>query len=451
MDKKSNRRYITIYKDELEKSLSLHKLWLDTDGKDGKKAVLKRHDLRKIDLRGKDLRKIELRQSNMAFAKLDGANLAGASIGDVNLFKASMEDCNLSGANAPNSDFSGVNANRVKFQAANLRAANLSKSQLEDSDFNSATLNQVDFRNAVLDRSNFRKAKLENARFNNSFLIGANLSRAILINSNFSSTNITGVTLYENQLNGWIIDNVICEYIYANEGGELRVPSDRSFAPDEFIKLFKTLPTIEYHFKHGFSPIDPILLSKVIQVINEEDPTIGLEFQELTAKGMFPRARFSVSNKEKTDLAIKIFTEKYEALKEKVADRVLNISINNSGGVMSIGKISISGDLVNEGIIGDNGTVINNGNSVKIAADNSSFDFSQKTLASFADAVTKVASDKKVIDSAAETLKNEIYDLPLKGIKALSESSVKWIKDNSASLIANGGKEVAEVITNLLT
>ncbi len=451
MDKKRNRRYSSINKDELEKSLRLHKLWLDSDGKDGEKTVLKRCDLRKIDFRGKDLRKIDVRQSNMAFAKLDGANLAGASIGDVNLFKASMEGCNLSGANAPNSDFSGVNANGAKFQAANLRAANFSKSQLEGADFNSATLNQVDFRNSALDRANFRKAKLEHARLNNSFLIGANLSRATLINSNFSSTNITGVTLYENQLDGWVIDNVICEYIYANEERDLRVPSDRSFASDEFINLFKTLPTIEYHFRNGFSPIDPILLSKVIQVINEEEPSIGIEFQELTAKGLFPRARFSVSSKEKADLAIKVFTEKYEALKEQVADRVLNISINNSGGIMSIGKINISGDLVNEGIIGDNGTVINSGDSVKIAADNSSFDYSQKTLISLADAVTKVASEKNVVDSTADTLKNEIHDFPSKGIKALSESSVKWIKDNSASLIANGGKEVAEVITNLLT
>lgn len=451
MYKKRNRRYSNVNKDELDNSLKLHKLWLDSDGKDGKKVVLKRCDLRKIDFRGKDLRKIDLRQSNMAFAKLDGANLAGAAIGDVNLFKASMENCNLSGANAPNSDFSGVSASGARFQAANLRAANFSKSQLEDSDFNSATLNQVDFRNSVLDRANFRKAKLESARLNNSFLIGANLSRSTLINSNFSSSDMTGVTLYENQSDGWIIDNVICQYIYANEERDLRVPGDRSFEAGEFISLFKTLPTVDYHFKNGFSPIDPILLSKVIQVVNEEDPSVGIEFQELTANGLFPRARFSVSSKEKADIAIKKFAEKYEALKEKVADRVLNISINNSGGIMSIGKINVSGDLVNEGIIGDNGTVINSGDSVKIAKENSSFDYSQKTLIYLTDAVAQVAAEKNIVDSTAETVKSEIRNLPLKGMKALSESSVKWIKDNSASLIANGGKEVAEVIKNLLT
>ena len=451
MDKKRGRRYSEITKEELEDILKSHEIWLGSDGKEGKKAILKRVNLKKIDLRGRDLRKIDMRQSDLAFCKLDDANLAGATISDVNFFKSSLNRCNFSGANAPNSNFSGVKANGAKFQAANVRSTCFTHASLEDSDFNSATLNQADLRNSVLDGANLRKTKLENVRLNNSFLIGANLSRAILINCNLSSTNMTGVALYENQTDGWIIDDVICDYIYTDDERTLKAPKDRSFFPNEFVDLFKSLPTIEYHFKNGFSPIDPILLSKVIQIINKDDPSIEMEFQDLTAKGLFPRARFSVSSKEKADKAIKIFTEKYEALKEQVADRVLNITINNSGGVMSIGNINIDGDLINEGLIGDNGTIINNGDSFKIEGDNSSFDYSQGKSVALSDAVKKVASQGNIVDSTLETIQNEILNLPEKGIKALSKSSLDWLKENSASLISVGGKEVAEIVGNLFS
>jgi hypothetical protein len=80
---------------ELNKMLEMHKLWLDSYGKDGEKA----------DLRGADLRN----------ANLYKANLRDANLRNANLYKANLRDADFQGA-----DFQGAD-----FQGADLRGANI--------------------------------------------------------------------------------------------------------------------------------------------------------------------------------------------------------------------------------------------------------------------------------------------------------------------------------------
>lgn len=55
-------------KEELDKILELHKLWLDSKGKEGKRGNLEGANLQGVDLRGVDLRGV-----NLEGAILDGA------------------------------------------------------------------------------------------------------------------------------------------------------------------------------------------------------------------------------------------------------------------------------------------------------------------------------------------------------------------------------------------
>lgn len=70
---------IQVAKTELNKTLELHKMWID--GKEGGiKADLRGANLRGADLRGADLRGAALRGANLRYADLRDASLRGADL-----------------------------------------------------------------------------------------------------------------------------------------------------------------------------------------------------------------------------------------------------------------------------------------------------------------------------------------------------------------------------------
>ena len=83
-----------ITKEELETILEQHKLWSDSNGKDGKRA----------DLSGADLSDADLMFANLTFADLSGAILSGADLSDADLTRA-----DLSGADLINSELEYTN------------------------------------------------------------------------------------------------------------------------------------------------------------------------------------------------------------------------------------------------------------------------------------------------------------------------------------------------------
>jgi hypothetical protein len=66
--------------EKLQKILVEHKKWLESDGKEGKKADLRGADLRGADLRVADLRGADLRGADLRVADLREADLSGANI-----------------------------------------------------------------------------------------------------------------------------------------------------------------------------------------------------------------------------------------------------------------------------------------------------------------------------------------------------------------------------------
>ncbi|HGJ5874728.1 MAG TPA: pentapeptide repeat-containing protein [Arsenophonus apicola] len=78
--------------DELRKILDEHKVWVDSMGKNGRKANLWGANLIRADLQGADLQGANLWEANLIRADLQGANLQGANLQGANLIRADLPD-----------------------------------------------------------------------------------------------------------------------------------------------------------------------------------------------------------------------------------------------------------------------------------------------------------------------------------------------------------------------
>jgi hypothetical protein len=91
-------------KEELQKILDDHKLWIESDGVEGERADLIGANLRGANLYGAnlidaDLRGADLRGSDLIDADLRGADLRKADLIGANLIGANLRGANLYGAN----------------------------------------------------------------------------------------------------------------------------------------------------------------------------------------------------------------------------------------------------------------------------------------------------------------------------------------------------------------
>ena len=92
-------------KDELNKILDNHKLWLKTNGEQGEKANLSYADLSYADLSSADLRSADLRSANLSYADLSYANLSYADLSSANLSYANLSYADLRSADLDFSAF----------------------------------------------------------------------------------------------------------------------------------------------------------------------------------------------------------------------------------------------------------------------------------------------------------------------------------------------------------
>ena len=88
-------KFRKVSEEELKRILEAHETWVETDGKEGMQANLRRTDLQKAglrnaNLRGADLQGAKLQEADLRRAKLQGANLLGADLQGANLTGADL-------------------------------------------------------------------------------------------------------------------------------------------------------------------------------------------------------------------------------------------------------------------------------------------------------------------------------------------------------------------------
>lgn len=203
---------------DLQNILQDHLAWINSGGKDGRRANFRSADLQGIqitnaflaeasfrganlnganisgsDLRGADLSEAILGNTNLSYANLGGAflnradlrtaqftgaDLSGADLSGAYLAGGNLTQVNLSGATLLETDLQGVQASQAKFVGANLRGAKLANGHLTGADFSQSNCREANFSQAILDHALFQGASLRNAIVQGASLIGTDLSNA---------------------------------------------------------------------------------------------------------------------------------------------------------------------------------------------------------------------------------------------------------------------------------
>jgi len=223
---------------------------------------------------------------------------------------------NCCGVNFRGAILSGVNLRGTDFSKADLGEADLSEADLSDSnlvktDFSKVNLSEANLIGANLIEADLSGANLFSTKLAWANLFEANLHRVNLVFAILSKSNITGTCLYGTARDDWKIDDIKCDYVYWDYRKEIRTPKDHYFRAGEFEELYKQLPTIDYYFEKGFTPIDAVLMDQVVQAINEKHPKFELKLDSFHSRGQ-PHAKFTVLHKEIADEAQKQIAQRYE-------------------------------------------------------------------------------------------------------------------------------------------
>ena len=111
---------------KLKEILDQHKIWIESNGVQGKCADLRGANLYCANLTDAELYGADLWHANLEGANLEGADLRGANLSYANLIRAKLTGASLSGAN-----LTYVNLGYANLVGANLRGAFLEGANLE--------------------------------------------------------------------------------------------------------------------------------------------------------------------------------------------------------------------------------------------------------------------------------------------------------------------------------
>lgn len=229
--------------------------------------------------------------------------------------KYDFQETNFNGSDLRDSIFDNANIGSSIFDNTILDGTSWINIKKDTPSCNNTIIRDYNVFNFLIDGGtcgvSLRGKKLEGARLVNFELRDVDFRETYVMKANLSGADITGAKLWGSAREGWIIDGIRCEYVYWDEAGEVRTPPDRDFRPGEFEELYKQLPTFEYIFEQGFTPLDPLIMQRVVQAVNERHKEFSLELVNFDKRGQ-PHATFTVCRLDYVDAARKSVTEIYE-------------------------------------------------------------------------------------------------------------------------------------------
>jgi uncharacterized protein YjbI with pentapeptide repeats len=253
--------YREISEEELKQILEEHKKWVESDGKEGKRAYLIKRNLKQYDFNGANLQQANLSGANLQDASFEEANLQKAELGETNLQKAylwnaNLRDATLSKANLQEAYLLGANLQDASLKEANLQkafllGANLQNAYLLKANLQDASLSEANLQEADLVEANFQGARLNHAKLRLADLSSANLKKA-----NLSSANLQETNLYKADMRNTVLDGVKglseANIQYTNMEGATGLLGNEFAQADltgtklpENIEEFKALETVE--------------------------------------------------------------------------------------------------------------------------------------------------------------------------------------------------------------
>lgn len=299
---------------------------MDLSGASLKMADLNGADLVGANLIGADLSGAYLGGAYLNNANLNGANLSGAYLVGANLNYADLSEANLRGANMKSetiergmtkvwligTDLEKADLRDVSLHEAILVGANLTNANLSNADLSWSLLVRAEMSGADLTGANLLAANLCLAKLQRATMIGVDLRRASLIGADLSESTLTGAKLFGTARDDWDIEGVICDHVFWDKDGASRSPAERDLVSGEFEQLYAQLPTIEYVFENGLTPLDPVVMDLIVQSINERNPEFELQIDSLNTRGIYPTIKFNVKFEEQKTDAIEAITQAYD-------------------------------------------------------------------------------------------------------------------------------------------
>jgi len=254
----------------------------------------------------------QLAGANLSRADLSCANLSRAWLPDANLSRADLPGANLSDAYLPNANLSEANLSGANLRGAVLSDANLSGANLSEANLSHVTLAAAKLFGADLSGVDLFGARLPNANLSEANLSGIDLRACELIQCTLTGATLTGARLYGTARDDWIITGVKCTHVFWNANGKIRSPRDRDLLPGEFERLYRALPTIEYVFQNGITPLDPLIMDRVVQAIREQNPEYDIKIDSISARGLAPSVKFTVQLEEHKEPALQMVIAGYD-------------------------------------------------------------------------------------------------------------------------------------------
>ena len=126
--------------DALDRLLTAHRAWLDSEGREGAAASLRFADLRGAQFEGAVLERVDFQGADLNGGNLQRADLRGADLRYADLSDCALRAADLSGANLRKANVRGANLRRSKLRGVNLRRVQgLNEAELQDSDMTDAS------------------------------------------------------------------------------------------------------------------------------------------------------------------------------------------------------------------------------------------------------------------------------------------------------------------------
>ncbi len=329
----SGKKRIKAEADELlGKMLEDHTLWRKNDPPVNGLYQLNSTKLRQIiDVyRNENLGTINLANRNLSGADfssselIEGIDFSYSDLSCSDISTSSLVNINFSHCSLKSVEFLFSDISDCNFSYSDLTDSNLGRTDIEHCIFDQSSVHRANFEEAMLTESSFRHANLTQTNLSRAAAIDcdftdANLSTSLLVRVNFAGSTLTGAGLYGTARADWCIKDVKCQHVYWDKDGKERFPPDNDFHEGEFSTQYRPYSMFSYTFKEGFTPLDLMLATHIVDQINAADIGFTIKIDNASVRGLNPTLNFIMeSGDDKRADAQELFTQEYEKQIQKL-------------------------------------------------------------------------------------------------------------------------------------
>lgn len=273
--------------DSLKDDIDMHALWLQSGGRQGRRA-----NFSAMDLQGIDLRDCYLPEANFRTANLRGANLSGADLQGADFSQSIVENANFMSAKLEGCNFARCAGTGIYFNRASMTGANLSGAMMDAADFSDTNLAGAKCREALFARSNFTRSNLDCAilRYVNAaeaIFDEANLSQADCRDAEFKYAKFKEANLAGAVMRKANLDHVSFSYANFSKAIDLdpsyhvrSIEAEKQEVKQELKNLVAMREEIGHFEEHVNEQKKQIVLKrKVLDGLNDLEEEVGEAFQ----------------------------------------------------------------------------------------------------------------------------------------------------------------------------